>query len=53
MIRNSMHLSGGEVPQQLPARGTGGAETHVPLGLPDRLQLKKGVVGSQLPEGCA
>ena len=39
--------------QQLPARGTGGEEIQEPFGLPDKLQLKNGVFGSQLPEGCA
>lgn len=53
VIRNSTHLSGATVPQQLPARGTGGFDTQVPFGLLERLQLKKGVLGSQLPDGCA
>ena len=43
---NSMHLFGGDVPQQFPALGTAG-DDHVPLGKPVRSTLKKGVLGSQ------
>ena len=48
VITNSMHLSGGEVPQQFPTRGTGGEETQVPLGFAERSTEKEGVLGSQL-----
>ena len=47
VITNSIQLSGGDVPQQFPTRGTGGEETQVAVGFPDKLTVKEGVLGSQ------